>query len=237
MKFFPVILALFSTASLYSSYYHKIIYLVSTPRSLSTVFVRMMQARGDMSVFNEPAQKACKLDFDVVTNGYRPEAPLTHQEVVDQLLLKSTIRPVFAKDQSFIVKDLLENDPRLINTGKNPAIVFTQDLYNNPEATIRKFCNDVNIPYIEHALSWHSLGEDFDGTQEWHETKSFEMMHHWHKDAILSTQFKQPTQYEVDAQGNPTFSEIADPHDRQGCIEAYQENLKYYQEILKLYEN
>ncbi len=31
--------------------HHKILYLISTPRSLSTVFLRAMHARGDMSIF------------------------------------------------------------------------------------------------------------------------------------------------------------------------------------------
>jgi hypothetical protein len=44
---------------LLSSFYlqikaHKMIILVSTPRSLSTVFLRMMENRADFTVFNEP---------------------------------------------------------------------------------------------------------------------------------------------------------------------------------------
>ena len=44
---------------LLSSFYiqlnaHKMIILVSTPRSLSTVFLRMMENRGDFTIFNEP---------------------------------------------------------------------------------------------------------------------------------------------------------------------------------------
>lgn len=37
---------------------HKIIYLISPPRSLSTLFLRMMHNRGDFLVMNEPAQYA-----------------------------------------------------------------------------------------------------------------------------------------------------------------------------------
>jgi len=37
---------------------HKIIYMVAAPRTLSTLFLRMMMNRGDVVAFNEPSQWA-----------------------------------------------------------------------------------------------------------------------------------------------------------------------------------
>jgi|GEM_PF-637589 len=260
--------------------HHKIMYLIATPRSLSTAFIRAMHARGDMEIFNEPAQQAWMIENgnSLTQDWYIPDTPTTSSQVVDLLLDTAQTRSVFAKDQSFIVQNLLEHDHRLLHdphvifafllrnphhaiisfykkwgrvienfsylvgyqslytlflhikeqTDKIPVVVCTENLYTNPENTVRKFCAEVDIPFLPHALHWQSLDEQCDGITEWHETKNFELTHYWHGDAIFSTSFTQPTQYEVDADGKPTFLEITNPLDRQICQQAYEENLKYY---------
>ena len=48
-----VLFLLTSLAPCYADPQHKIVYLISPPRSLSVAFLRMMQARGDFQVYNE----------------------------------------------------------------------------------------------------------------------------------------------------------------------------------------
>ena len=113
-----------------------------------------------------------------------------------------------------------------------PVIIFTEDLYNNPEGTVEAFCSAVGIPFLPHSLHWSNLGSEFDGKDEWHELKYKEFVHHWHGDAIQSTGFAKPLQYELDSQGKPTFAEIKNPKDREECLKIYLHNL-HFSELLK----
>lgn len=261
--------------------HHKIVYLIATPRSLSTVFLRAMHARGDMSIFNEPSvpvwYKNAVPDIKA-EEWYRPGIPTSYQEIIDQLFAEAQQRPVFIKEHSFMVQDLLNHDNRILHdaditfaillrdphhaiisyykkeggiteefsetigykgcyalyelikkeTGKAPVIVITEQLYTYPDEMMRKFCEDVGIPFLPGALQWPSLGAAFDGVEEWHEMKLFDKTHYWHGDAIMSTGFQKPRSYEVDEDGNPTFSEISNLDDREQCKEAYRENMYYY---------
>src|SRR5437868_4849815 len=71
---------------------NKIVYLVAPPRSLSTAFVRMMQARGDFSVFNEPSIYAYTSLYyaEYFKDCYTPDAPKTftqsHQLLFDEVI-------------------------------------------------------------------------------------------------------------------------------------------------------
>jgi len=53
-RFFMISVLLFHMSLCSSEEDYKIVYLNSGPRSLSTVFLRMMESRGDFTVFNEP---------------------------------------------------------------------------------------------------------------------------------------------------------------------------------------
>ncbi len=275
--------------------HHKILYLISTPRSLSTIFLRAMHARDDMSIFNEPLVPVWYGDAHAVKQWYgavygvdmeewcRSGVPRTSKEVVDRLLAESELHPVFVKEQSFMVQNLLKEDDRIFNdpgitfamllrnphhsiisfykkwgqlvdnfseivgyrgcyelyheikkkTDKAPVIVIAEEMYTNTADAMQLFCKNVGIPFLREALQWQSLGTAFDGVAEWHEVKVYERTHYWHGDAILSTGFQKPRQYEVDAEGNPTFSEIANLDDRERCKEVYRENMYYYQRILE----
>lgn len=111
-------------------------------------------------------------------------------------------------------------------------IILSEDLYGNPFKTITDFCNHCDIPFKEDALQWKELGDDFSG-EEWNELKKQKLVHYWHKDAIRSTGFFQPLQYEIDKNGEPTFSEIENLEHRTICIKAYKKNLNYYNWILQ----
>lgn len=75
-----------------------------------------------------------------------------------------------------------------------PYIIYTEDLYNNPQETIKRFCQHIGIAFKPESLHWDNLGEHFDG-QAWHEAKHKELIHYWHGDAIKSTGFEKPTSY------------------------------------------
>ncbi|MFV0340637.1 MAG: hypothetical protein ACK5MA_08460 [Parachlamydiaceae bacterium] len=56
----------------------------------------------------------------------------------------------------------------------------------------------------------------------------------WHSDAINSDGFGKPSQYALDANGEPTFEEIANLKDREKVRAAYLEMLPFYEKILKI---
>ena len=113
-----------------------------------------------------------------------------------------------------------------------PVILQAEDLYTRPYETAQSLCAALDIPFIEQMLEWQDLGDSFTGTTEWHELKNPELTHYWHGDAITSTGFHTPATYDVDNQGNPTFSEVLDENDRAECIEAYHANKLYYDLLL-----
>lgn len=269
----------------------KLLFLISTPRSVSTAFLRAMQARGEvdaryrLEAFNEPFMPTwCANNVPGAQAVYRKDTLVaTYKSTVDQLLQEAEKKPIFIKEQSLIVQDLLRHDERLFSnpdvtfamllrnphhaiisfykklgtvingfsdvvgqkgcyelfqeikkrTGKDPVIVITEELYEQPREAMERFCQGVNIPFVPEALQWESLGSNFDGTQEWHEAKIQDKAQHWHGDAMISTGFAKPRQYEVDAQGKPTFSEIDTQEDRDACKKAYEENMHYYNLILE----
>lgn len=263
---------------------HKIVYLFSPPRSLSVAFMRMMEARGDFTVFQEPSLKAYeKKYYPQHLAWFLDVVPETFSEVKARVLKEAQTRNVFVKEMAVSVKDFLIEDNDLIrnpnvkciflarnphhailscykkynNLGKLPAsecgyestylllkaiqergvikplVVHSEDLYENPERTAQVVCNYLGIEFLPKMLTWKDLGEDFSGHEQWHETKHKEITQHWHGDAIRSTGFGKPTQYEVDAQGKPTFSEVKDPAQRAAIIAAYNENKHYYDLIRK----
>ncbi|MBS0606670.1 MAG: hypothetical protein AB7H48_08400 [Parachlamydiales bacterium] len=255
---------------------HKIVYLVSPPRSLSVGFLRMMQARGDFKIYHEPTINAHHLmnQHLFCRDWYREKAFQTFEEVKKAIFKEES--NVFVKEMSFslltfIDEDLIKNenvyfvflfrDPHhaiislykkigsivedfhdavgyeaayeifqkiVENKARRPLILFSEELASKPKEVIVQFCNYVGVPFDENSLTWPSLGENFSGYHEWHECKKTELTQHWHGNAIQSTQFGPLTTYQIDSQGNPTFSEIQDLSDREECKKAYIKALPYY---------
>ena len=262
---------------------HPIIVQVSPPRCLSTAALRMWQARGDCEVLNEPFIAPFLLKDmhkeDVIKTGqWRAQAPQSYDYVLRKILAMSESKPVFVKEISFALMDLMRTDATLLRNknvqfvflirnphhiissyykilkfvGKNfcyeigfqalyelyelvekyahkkPIIVCAEDLYTNPYDTIQLLCHRLQIPFVEQMMQWEDLGDSFEGVREWHETKKLDVIHHWHKNAIRSTGFHKPSEYEVDQNGYPTFSEVVNMWDRELCFDAYEINKKYY---------
>lgn len=269
--------------------HHKIIYFVSPPRSLSTAFMRMMQARGDFCIMHEPSQLVFNLKYSpqVAKEWYIPSACHTYEEVKSAILKEAEKRPVFVKDMSFVAEDFMSADQSLMQMPNvyfvfllrnphhsiislykkleadfdqflhqmsdvagykvsyhlftllkqhavlSPYIICTEDLYTNPEDTLRKFCAYVGIEYKPEALQWQDLGDNFEGRDEWHEIKYKESIYHWNGDAVRSTGFHIPRIYAIDEQGNPTFTEITNAAHQIFCQQLYEEQLRYYRLLLQ----
>ncbi|HUD01027.1 MAG TPA: hypothetical protein VMR37_01755 [Rhabdochlamydiaceae bacterium] len=135
-KVFSIAMIFFAmTASLFSS--HKVVYLISPPRSMSVAFTRMMQARGDFEIYHEPSQYAYdKIYYPELTAGwFRGEAIPTFEQVKSELLTKAEQKNVFAKEVSFAVEEFLLNNLTFV---QNPAVQFVF-LIRNPHHTAISF--------------------------------------------------------------------------------------------------
>jgi len=270
---------------------HKVIYLVSPPRSLSVGFTRMIEARGDFKIFHEPSvsvyHKAHNYTFS--SEWFKEGAFQTFEEIKKAIFAGDS--NVFVKEISFhlaefLDEDLIKNpnvyfifllrDPHasvislylkiqpiagncanvddwhlavgyksMVDIfqkikafgGRQPLILFSEELAAKPQEAIAKFCNYADIPLKEESLAWESLGNDFDAYTLWNENKRVDLIYHWHEDALQSTGFRPLKTYDKDNQGNPTFLEVKDPKDREECQKSYHYSLPYYQFFQSLETN
>ena len=63
-----------------------------------------------------------------------------------------------------------------LNNNQPPVVITAEDLEDNPEGTVKAYCNAVGIPFLPESLTWEQREPE-----EW---RSWE---EWHKDAIAST--------------------------------------------------
>ena len=101
----------------------KIIYLISTPRSLSTAFLRMMHARGDCIVMNEPSilPQSVRLWRDMYFSGLKR-----------YVLWEAENKHVFAKELAYHITQHIYQDIDFI---KNPNVYFVF-LIRNPHHSV-----------------------------------------------------------------------------------------------------
>lgn len=111
-------------------------------------------------------------------------------------------------------------------------VVFSEDLLGDPKNAISRLCDSLEIPYIPEALQWQVLGRDFDYEKHWHDYRTKEEAQIWFGEAMSSSGFGKPSQYQVDENGNPTFEEIANPEHKNEYMECYEHNLKYFEMLL-----
>jgi hypothetical protein len=114
---------------------NKIIYLISPPRTLSTVLLRFMHARGDMIVFNEPSQYAylSMLSGGGIPGGYNTDyAFRNYAEVKRTLLNAREDGMVFVKDPSCAAYASLYKDEAFLT---DPNIEFCF-IIRDPHASV-----------------------------------------------------------------------------------------------------
>lgn len=114
----------------------KIVYLISTPRSCSTVCLRMMEASGEFLVMNEPAIypfiTANQVDRELTQGWFRGPSYESYDLMKQHILQLSTESNVFVKEICFFVDHFLLNDEEFV-TNPNVQFVF---LIRNPHNTI-----------------------------------------------------------------------------------------------------
>jgi hypothetical protein len=114
--------------------HHNIIFMVSPPRSASTGFLRMMEARGDFALFNEPSLMAF-FSNNEIGGKYREHAGRSWQEVKKIIFEKAEHSPVFVKEMSFAVYDFIMHDEEFIKS-EQVNFVF---LLRNPHDALLSF--------------------------------------------------------------------------------------------------
>ena len=109
---------------------HRIIVLWTVPRSVSTSFERMMSARGDHTVFDEPFSRSYYYGPDRRSARYDETLPDSSAEEVLETIEKAALeRPVFVKDMAYQAAELLGAD--LLKRFENCFLV------RDPAATLR----------------------------------------------------------------------------------------------------
>lgn len=123
------------------AYAHKMVILVSTPRSLSTLFLRMMSARGDFEVYNEPGMATFQrfIVEKSPLDDLCPDAIPTFDTLVQQLVRARQADNIFVKEMFFAAREYLATDIFLKN--KDCYFVF---LVRNPHhaslSLFKKLC-------------------------------------------------------------------------------------------------
>lgn len=111
---------------------------------------------------------------------------------------------------------------------KAPHVVIADHLCSNPYTDVQKICDYIGIQVQPKMFNWEPLNETFDGVDVWNEIMPKENMFHWNGDAIRSSSFYPGKQYELDPDGNPTFTEIKNEEHRNLIRHHYQEQKLAY---------
>ena len=109
---------------------HRVIVMWTVPRSVSTSFERMISARGDHTVFDEPFSRSYYYGPDRLSSRYEEDLPSSScEEVLATLEQAALERPVFVKDMAYHAANLL--GPDLLKRFDNCFLV------RDPAATLR----------------------------------------------------------------------------------------------------
>ncbi len=118
---------------------HKIVILIAPPRSLSTAFLRMMEARKDFLIMNEPSQIAWHLSegrtYVLANFKGKEQPPKTYAEVKAEIFKRAEESNVFVKEMGTAVCNFLLNDAELVT---NPNVYFVF-LVRDPHRTILSY--------------------------------------------------------------------------------------------------
>jgi hypothetical protein len=133
---------------------HPITVLWTTPRSVSTSFERMMSARGDHTVFDEPFSRSYYYGPDRRSARYDETLPASSaHEVLEQVEAAAQDGPVFVKDMAYQAAELL--GPDLLKRFSNSFLV------RDPAATLRSLAR--HWPdFTDEEAGWSRLDEAAD---------------------------------------------------------------------------
>lgn len=114
-----------------------------------------------------------------------------------------------------------------------PLLIFSEDVYKDPSECAKRICSYTGLAFQPGMVEWATESDLFTAQKGWLEFKKPEAVFHWHQEAMTSAGLHVPHQYNVDEQGNPTFSEVADQADRDALTRIYLHNKVYYDLIMK----
>jgi Sulfotransferase domain len=133
---------------------HPITFLWTVPRSVSTSFERMMTARGDHRVFDEPFSLRYYFSPERRSSRFDETLPRsTAAELIADIETAAQHTPVFVKDMAYQAADLLE--PSLLERFRNCFLV------RDPAATLRSL--EGHWPdFTDEETGWEALGRAAD---------------------------------------------------------------------------
>ena len=155
VKYFFMLLIVIVITPLQAS---KIIFLISPPRSLSVAFLRMMEARKDFTIFQEPFIRAHSELKDHRWDIWNDTSKATVESAKKMILDAARQGNVFVKEMGVCVNQLLLNDDLL--KMPNVHIVF---LLRNPHDTISSYyhvtkkINEKGSYFLDYQLVYNVL--------------------------------------------------------------------------------
>ena len=136
---------------------NKTIFLISPPRSLSTVFMRMMYEYEGFEIFHEPGYSACAFTFypHLAPLGFPTDAPHHLEEVIELIKTSSEKKDVFVKEMAFAANRYLPEMPDLLNS-KNAFFIF---LVRNPHHSLISYYKKLPIihPVLQDTFDFKAL--------------------------------------------------------------------------------
>jgi hypothetical protein len=126
----------------------------TVPRTVSTSFERMMSARGDHTVFDEPFSKHYYYGPDKRSSRYDEELPgSSPEELLAEIEQAAEDRPVFVKDMAYQASVILE--PDTVGRFRNSFLV------RDPASSLRSLAR--NWPdFSDDETGWEALGRAAD---------------------------------------------------------------------------
>lgn len=141
---------------------NKIVYLISTIRSLSTAFLRMMEARGDFCVVNEPCNSIYdKVHYPEYTKDwYTDDAFKSFNEVKKFLFEQVKQSSVFVAEMSFAAHMVMMHEEKFM---ESPLVQFIF-LVRSPHHSSISLYNKLKevIPGLADGMGYKASRELFD---------------------------------------------------------------------------
>lgn len=130
---------------------HPIYFLITHPRATGTAFEKIMRTHGDIHVVHQPYLTPYLLNTLSPTHPYRESLPLqmSYDDATNQLLELAKEKPVFFKEQSYIVLDYIKTHPEFY---RNPKVKFAF-LIRDPAKSILSYYR--KMPGLDNSIIGH----------------------------------------------------------------------------------
>ena len=122
-----------------------VIALWAVPRSVSTAFERMMTARGDFTVFNEPFSACYYFGPNRVSDRFPPETPSSDHDpdrILETFQESAADSAVFFRDMAYHVRDIISKEflAQFTNTLliRNPDLAIPSLYKRMPDFTLEE---------------------------------------------------------------------------------------------------